>query len=234
MPTSIPKTIDSVDHNIKPTTPRGYGPTISAAKYICVMKRMGDWKRRSPFRKKTSYNAMPRKRKSLNLWRETCRCPRTRTHGNQTELIVCIWPKALEDALVREKELEAYVDKKKKKKNNKLKKLLIVIPTQPCCRGNDMITENGEETRAVDIPLWRKPTPARLPYSLRVQHGNTQAIYCVCWYKQRNPGVITIANNIFGSIRLSPMMFFAKAFGLTRMWLIIFKLNSGWTLPRTA
>ncbi|KAF9590307.1 hypothetical protein IFM89_033715 [Coptis chinensis] len=158
-----------------PTTPPVTGPTISAAKYICRHEAHGDWKRRSPFSQKPAYNAWRERGNALNLWRE-------RVDALEQELMAT--KRALEDALVREKELEAYVDKKKKKKN-KLKKLLHRVPHNVhdwvdieigwCCslylgevqeqiviRLNhvvEMITARMVKKLSVDIPLWRKPTP---------------------------------------------------------------------------
>ncbi|KAF9609485.1 hypothetical protein IFM89_016571 [Coptis chinensis] len=109
-------TIDSVDHNIKRQLPHQLpGPTISAAKYMSVMKRMADLEEKVTVLSKKPATMPAEKEEMLNAAVK-------RVDALEQELMAT--KQALEDALVREKELEAYVDKKKKKKNNKLKKLL--------------------------------------------------------------------------------------------------------------
>ncbi|KAF9605316.1 hypothetical protein IFM89_015971 [Coptis chinensis] len=108
-----------------------------------------------------------------------------------------------EDALVREKELEAYVDKKKKKKN-KLKKLLLTAKDPKY--HNTIVAETVPLVTAPLIVLVNNKT-ASSSEIVRERRDCASA---------PEPGVITIANNIFGSNPPISDDVLAKAFQLDK------------------
>ncbi|KAF8390952.1 hypothetical protein HHK36_023252 [Tetracentron sinense] len=60
--------------------------------------------------------------------------------------------------------------------------------------------------------------------------GNTNAV-AIAALSSQNPGIIIIANAVFGRSHSSLMMFSSRPSKLIRRWLTIFKLISGWTTP---